>query len=70
MSFTLDEVAQGGLTVTFMLGGFRDSNSDDEFCMSFGGSISHDYGVGFGPRKLVGKFKSRDAPAPAVCPLP
>jgi len=60
LDFTLDEASQGTLTVTVQPGaGLRS-------CMMFGGTVVKDTSSAGG----VGRFKAKDAPAPASCPLP
>jgi hypothetical protein len=64
LGFSLDEPQQGALALRLELG------SGTAFCTLFGGAVKADYGVGFGRGGKKGTFTSRDAPAPASCPLP
>jgi hypothetical protein len=65
IEFSLDEPVQESLTVTLRMG------SAAEHCMSFGGEVAQDFGVGENPgRRDAGLFKSRGASAPSSCPVP
>jgi cysteine-rich repeat protein len=60
IDFTLDEPAQGELTVTLEPGpGLRS-------CMTFGGTVAKDVSTAGG----LGRFRAKNAPAPPSCPLP
>ena len=60
--FTLDETSQGSLTVTLQTG------TGAMNCLSFGGEVLKDEGIGVNGSR--GVFKARDAEEPASCPLP
>jgi len=61
IDFTLDESAQGSLSSRLRFG------TDLAVCTDFGGSVQRDVGT---DQARVGRFKAKDAPAPARCPVP
>jgi polyvinyl alcohol dehydrogenase (cytochrome) len=60
LDFSLDEAAQGEIGVGLQL-------ASDLYCLRFGGVV-RDTGHAAGMRR--GRFVAKNAPAPAVCPLP
>ena len=61
IGLSLDEPSQGSLAVRLILGG------KDRYCILFGGQIRKDSSAS---ATRVGRFISRNAPAPATCPVP
>jgi len=53
IGFSLDEASQGALAVIMTVG------DTTRYCMAFGGTVTAD---------TAGRFKAKDAPAPAECP--
>ena len=61
IGFTLDEPAQGSLSVRLQLG------PDAPYCMWFGGRVIDDSGTS---ADGIGTFKAKNAEAPPTCPPP